>query len=233
VFLTETISVTVNASPELSLAVSTTSPICSGTSTNVSVELSEVGFSYQLRNDANDDLIGGAINGTGGTINLPTGNLTNDITFNVLATGTAPSSCSGELTNKASITINGACMADLSLSKTVDNTTPTIGDIITFTLTLNNSGPSATTNVQVEDILPTGLSFESSITYVNAVEDASITYNEVSGLWDLSSLTIAVNDEIKLEVSVKIDPGCGNIINSAQIIASDIADPDSTPNNNR
>jgi len=233
VFLTETISVTVNASPDLSLAVSTTSPICSGTSTNVSVELSEAGFSYQLRNDANDDLIGGSINGTGGTIDLPTGNLTNDIIFNVLATGTAPSSCSGELTHKASITINGACMADLSLSKTVDNTTPTIGDIITFTLTLKNSGPSATTNVQVEDILPTGLSFESSITYVNALVDASITYNEVSGLWDLSSLTIEVNDEIKLEVSVKIDPGCGNIINSAQIIASDIADPDSIPNNNQ
>ena len=39
--------------------------------------------------------------------------------------------------------------ADLALSKTVSNTTPNVGDAISFTLTLRNSGPNTATNVQV------------------------------------------------------------------------------------
>ena len=65
-FLTETVSVTVNAVPTLSLTVTTTSPICENTGTNVDVALSEIGFDYQLRNDAGDIPIGAPVAGTGG-----------------------------------------------------------------------------------------------------------------------------------------------------------------------
>src|SRR5262249_21379869 len=44
--------------------------------------------------------------------------------------------------------------ADLALSKTVDDTTPNVGDTITFTVTLANLGPDAATNVTVQDLLP-------------------------------------------------------------------------------
>jgi large repetitive protein len=50
-------------------------------------------------------------------------------------------------------------MADLSVTKTVSDATPNVGDQITFTVTLTNAGPDAATGVQVTDLLPAGLSF--------------------------------------------------------------------------
>ena len=43
--------------------------------------------------------------------------------------------------------------ADLALTKTVSNPTPNVGDTITYTITLTNSGPDAATGVQVQDAL--------------------------------------------------------------------------------
>ncbi len=52
-------------------------------------------------------------------------------------------------------------LADLALSKTVDDPRPNVGDVIAFTVTLGNSGPNNATSVRVTDLLPAGLSFVS------------------------------------------------------------------------
>ena len=52
--------------------------------------------------------------------------------------------------------------ADLALTKTVSDPTPNVGDTITFTVTLTNTGPDAATGVQVTDLLPAGLTFVSA-----------------------------------------------------------------------
>src|SRR5262249_49457912 len=52
--------------------------------------------------------------------------------------------------------------ADLSLAKAVSNATPNVGNTITFTVTLNNAGPDAASNVTVQDLLPIGLMFISA-----------------------------------------------------------------------
>jgi uncharacterized repeat protein (TIGR01451 family) len=57
--------------------------------------------------------------------------------------------------NSASATVT-PLQADLSLSKTVDDPTPNVGDTVTFTLTLADKGPDAATNVSVSDPLPPG-----------------------------------------------------------------------------
>src|SRR5262249_8134150 len=44
--------------------------------------------------------------------------------------------------------------ADLGLTKTVSNSTPNVGDTITFTITLTNTGPDVATDVAVTDLLP-------------------------------------------------------------------------------
>jgi gliding motility-associated-like protein len=105
-FLTDNIPVTVNANPTLSLTVTAaTGSVCQGTGTSIDISLSQSGFTYQLRNDADNSLIGSAVSGTGGTISLPTGNLSATRTFNVLVTGAAPSNCSGTLTTKPTVTV--------------------------------------------------------------------------------------------------------------------------------
>src|SRR5439155_17823124 len=52
--------------------------------------------------------------------------------------------------------------ADLSLTKTVDNAAPSVGDTVTFTLVLTDTGPDAATGVRVTDQLPAGLAFVSA-----------------------------------------------------------------------
>ena len=64
--------------------------------------------------------------------------------------------------------------ADLSVTKTVSDATPNVGDQITFTVTLSNQGPDAATGVEVTDLLPAGL------TFVSATPSQG-TYNNVSG----------------------------------------------------
>ena len=67
--------------------------------------------------------------------------------------------------------------ADLAVTKTVDNPTPNVGDTITFTVTLTNSGPDAATGVRVTDLLPAGL------TFVSATPSQG-TYDRDTGVWD-------------------------------------------------
>ena len=46
---------------------------------------------------------------------------------------------------------------DLSLLKTVSNEAPNVGEIVTFTLSVSNAGPSPATNASVIDNVPAGL----------------------------------------------------------------------------
>jgi len=104
--LTSVVSVSLSPSPITSLSVGAVSDaLCSGQSTQVQVLNSEVGVIYQLRDDADDSNVSGAVIGNGGTISMPTGILTNDKTFNVLAT---KGICPEELLNTVTITINAA-----------------------------------------------------------------------------------------------------------------------------
>lgn len=49
-----------------------------------------------------------------------------------------------------------AIIADLSVNKTVNNTNPTVGSEVTFTVTARNIGPDPASGVVVNDILPNG-----------------------------------------------------------------------------
>ncbi|MFT4522296.1 MAG: hypothetical protein ACI8ZN_001241 [Bacteroidia bacterium] len=103
--LTDSVVITVNPIPDSSLAVSAINPICSGSSSTISIAGSESGYSYQLRDDSDDSPVGSPVIGTGSTINFNTGNLTANKTYNIYATGPSPTACPTELTNTASVTV--------------------------------------------------------------------------------------------------------------------------------
>ena len=112
------------------------SSVCSGSGTNIIVQSSTPGVSYQLREGTNN--IGTAVIGTGGNISLPTGPLTVDQTFNVLASVAVCGDLQMSVT--PTITINPILPVSVSItSDDADNlicaTTP-----VTFTATVVNGG---------------------------------------------------------------------------------------------
>jgi uncharacterized repeat protein (TIGR01451 family) len=111
--------------------------------------------------------------------------------------------------------------ADLALSKTVDNATPTVGDTVAYTLTVTDDGPSDATNVQVTDLLPAGQ------TFVNDSPSEG-SYNPATGVWTVGTVTITTPQTLTIVARV-VSPS--TLTNTANITHSDQFEPD--PSNNR
>ncbi|RYF26173.1 MAG: DUF11 domain-containing protein [Flavobacteriales bacterium] len=80
----------------------------------------------------------------------PTFTGTDTYTYTVCDNG-IPQAC-----DVATVTINVAPATDLSITKTVNNATPTVGSNVTFTITATNNGPSNATGVSVTENIPSG-----------------------------------------------------------------------------
>ncbi|WP_192938325.1 gliding motility-associated C-terminal domain-containing protein [Flagellimonas hadalis] len=113
-------------------------------------------------------------------------------------------------------------VTDISISNTVDHMNPDVGDTIVFTVEVNNAGPNDATGLVIEDELQTGYRF------ISAQTTAGI-YDEASGSWDLPDLSSGSSQTLQITVAVLPE---GNYRNTAELIALDTYDPDSTPNNN-
>ncbi len=170
-------------------------------------------------------------------------------TLHLRATVTAP----GSLTNKAEITASdqpdpdstpgnddpneddqdGAAIiavqpADLSLAKYASDPAPTVGDDVTFSLALTNSGPGSATGVVVQDVLPVGLTFGS---FVQQPGSASYDAGSRTITWNAPNLAYAGSDVTEtLTYVAKVDSAKA-LVNLAQVTKSDQPDPDSAPGN--
>ncbi|MBB6002881.1 gliding motility-associated C-terminal domain-containing protein [Arcicella rosea] len=120
--------------------------------------------------------------------------------------------------NNGSVTIIGE-NADLSLVKTVSNLTPTVGDTLTYTLTVSNAGPNVATNVEIKDIIPTGLTFISST-------NTTHTSGVITGT--IASIPVGSSQVFTYRAKVV---SAGTITSAAEVTKSDQPDPDSTPAN--
>ena len=114
--------------------------------------------------------------------------------------------------------------ADLSLAMSSSATTPLSGSTMTFTLTAASAGGSTTTatGITASDLLPSGLTFVSA--------SGSGTYTSGSGVWTIGSLAPGASVSLTITATVTAAGGT-SIPNAAQITASSLPDPDSTPNN--
>ncbi|AQS94710.1 hypothetical protein BXQ17_11770 [Polaribacter sp. BM10] len=121
-----------------------------------------------------------------------------------------------------------ACAIDLNITKKVDKPILKIGETVIFTLVLTNSGPQPATNVQVRDLLPAGLTYNAA----SSVIATNTTYNPTTGIWDLSSLTIGINDSVELKIAATINTLGVIITNNTEIFSTSETDKDSTPNSN-
>lgn len=111
--------------------------------------------------------------------------------------------------------------ADIAVAKVVDDAAPNVGDVVTFTITATNHGPSAATGVVVTDALPAGLAFVAATPSAGA-------YDETSGAWTIPG-PIAAGASETLDVQARVIAS-GQRVNTATRTGGDQLDPD--PSNN-
>ncbi len=100
----------------------------------------------------------------------------------------------------------------------VDNPNPTVGETVTFTLTLINQGPDNATGITVRDNLPSGYTFVQSTN----------SYNPVTGIWQVPNTPPGIERTLSILATVN---GDGDYFNTAEVASADQDDVDSTPNN--
>ncbi|MDR2967216.1 MAG: DUF11 domain-containing protein [Methanobacteriaceae archaeon] len=113
--------------------------------------------------------------------------------------------------NEANMPINVPSATDLAINKVVSNSTPTLGDNITYTLIVTNNGPDNATKVNVTDILPDGLLFVSA---------SSATYDPVTRVitWNIGDLD--AGESVTLTIVVTVTK-TGNITNFVNVIGAE------------
>jgi uncharacterized repeat protein (TIGR01451 family) len=110
---------------------------------------------------------------------------------------------------------------DLSVTGSIDNLAPVVGDLVTLTFTVTNSGPAIATGVELAALIPPGVTTVSSGT-------SQGVYAPATGLWVLGSLAPGQTETLTIQFSVDT-AGIRQV--RFQVTAADQFDIDSTPNN--
>jgi len=124
--------------------------------------------------------------------------------------------------------------ADLALDKVITQIVDVdssgglnAGDRVVFTLTLtNDTGPDDATGVVVKDQLPAGYTWYS--------DSGAGSYVPATGLWTVGTVAVGSTHTLTITGTVvgNLDPTTGAYNNYAQVWASNVWDPDSTPGDN-
>lgn len=117
--------------------------------------------------------------------------------------------------------VGAPAVADLEVTKQASKTQLTIGESVTFTITLTNKGPDNATGIALTDIAPTGITFDQVTPSVG-------NYNTSTGIWTIEAL--AAGSQAVLSI-VATPIQTGTITNTAELTASNQTDPDSQPGN--
>jgi uncharacterized repeat protein (TIGR01451 family) len=170
------------------------------------------------------------------------GNLAVDASATLVLTSTVSAANGTTLTNRASITAvdqpdpnagnnTGSQIlyigaSDLSLSKTADNATPNVGDMVTFTITLTNNGINSVGGIEVTDQLPAGLTLIE--TGIDAPSATQGSYDAGTGVWTVGTVGYPGSATLTLKGTVDEGTGGTTLTNQAGITAAGALDPDSS-----
>jgi uncharacterized repeat protein (TIGR01451 family) len=123
--------------------------------------------------------------------------------------------------NHDELTLFVHSLVDLSVNVTANDTTPTVGDEIEYTIVVVNKGPSTATDIIVNDKLPDG------VTYIS--DSSGGAYNPKTGIWTVDD--IIPGETRTLTIKVKVDVP-GEITNFVEVNSSqDNLNPEGSKNN--
>ena len=113
-------------------------------------------------------------------------------------------------------------LANLITVKTLASgtSTPAEGDTVTFDIEVTNDGPNAATNVDLTDLLPSGL----TATAGNGAITQG-TYDATSGVWSIGSIANGASATLTLEGTVNVGSGGATILNVTTAATGDQPDP--------
>jgi uncharacterized repeat protein (TIGR01451 family) len=123
--------------------------------------------------------------------------------------------------NSIYVEVTALPSSDLVVSKIVNDTTPDPDQLITYTISVINNGVSDATGVQVLDLLPTGVTYDS--------DDAGGFYNPATGTWVVGNIADGATQTLIINAIVDTDAS-GSIENDASILSATQLDPDTSNN---
>jgi uncharacterized repeat protein (TIGR01451 family) len=133
----------------------------------------------------------------------------------VVNVATADSSQTEAVTGTATVIADP--VADISVEKVVDDPTPMVGDVVRYTVTVENLGPADATGLVIEDRLPSGLELVD-------VKTSHGEYDPKTGRWDIGDL--AVGDTVTMTMDVRVtadgDDTLRNIAAVAKLDQTDV-----------
>ncbi len=169
---------------------------------------------------------------TNGNIVLPAFDLAPGVTRTITLIATVDSDATGDLTNNVSLAATGdtqtdnnassavvtivpaAALADVYLTKTVNNASAQAGSNLTYTINVFNDGPAPAEAVSVIDTLPAGLTFVSG-TGPNGALSAN---GQTITVKPLNDAPLASGGTFQFTIIARInDNATGNIVNSVTV----------------
>ncbi|HKB01519.1 MAG TPA: DUF11 domain-containing protein, partial [Gemmataceae bacterium] len=96
-------------------------------------------------------------------------------------------------------------VADVAVTKEVDNAKPNVGDTITFTVTVRNNGPDAADGVVVHDFMPV------TLTLLTAVPTIGI-YDPATGTWTVGTLANGGTGTLTMTARVDAPSAATNLV---------------------
>jgi uncharacterized repeat protein (TIGR01451 family) len=123
--------------------------------------------------------------------------------------------------NSASVQTTVDPVADLSVSKSDSPDPILVEELLTYSLSVHNAGPSSAAGVSLTDDLPAGVTFDSAV-------PSQGTCSEESGVVTCTFGTLADEDTVTVEIKVR-PQAAGSISNQADV-TSDTHDPASADN---
>jgi gliding motility-associated-like protein/uncharacterized repeat protein (TIGR01451 family) len=203
-------TITVNAVPTAN--ATTSAPVCEGESFTLNAQ-TVVGGSYSWTGP--DGFASGNQDNT-----FITASLANAGTYTLVVVADGCTS----MASTVDVVVNVcATSADLSVVKSVDNTIPTVGQQVVFTIAVTNGGSADATGVTVEEILQSGYTFVSSTTSTGA-------FNSTTGIWTIGTLNNGDSESMTITATVNAtgtytntatisgDQADGNLANNVMVI---------------
>jgi uncharacterized repeat protein (TIGR01451 family) len=139
-------------------------------------------------------------------------NATSTVTNTATFTQTAPDATGGMTGRSNTVTLTPVALANVIITKTVQDATPRAGTDDTYYIVLTNEGPDAAQNVRVLDALPAGLE------YVSATADRGVASERVvAGVSTISWVvgTLADGSTVRLVIVTRVVARSGSIVNTA------------------